>query len=98
MENIVMRYFREIYNLTPAQTAHRLGISADEYLQIETGEQLLSECQAEQLALLFNLHKGFLLESAEQLDLLLARNAIIAIQREKIKQLQLGLQTTPSSH
>jgi plasmid maintenance system antidote protein VapI len=98
MENIVMRYFREIYGLTPAETAHRLGISADEYLHIETGEQPLSEAQAEVLAILFKLHKDFLLESAEQLDLLLARNAIIAIQREKIKQLQLGLQTTPTSH
>jgi hypothetical protein len=76
MENIVMRYFREIYGYTPVETAHRLNIRVDDYLYIETGEQLLSESQAEQFALLFNLRKDLLLEAAEQLDLLLARKAI----------------------
>jgi plasmid maintenance system antidote protein VapI len=98
MENIVIRYFREIYGYTPAETAHRLGISVDDYLYIETGEQLLSESQAEQLSLLFNLRKDILLEAAEQLDLLLARNAIITIQKEKIEYLQLQLQNTLTRH
>jgi hypothetical protein len=81
MENIVMRYFREIYGYTPVETAHRLGISVDDYLNIETGEQLLSESRAEQLVLLFNLRKGLLLEAAEQLDLLLARKQLLLYKR-----------------
>ena len=88
MENIVMRYFREIYGHTPTEIAHLLGIPTTEYQEIETGQQLLSESQAEQLALLFNVNKDFLLEAAEQLDLLLARNEIIKIQKGKIEQLQ----------
>ena len=91
MENIVMRYFRETYGYTPTEIAQNLGISPIEYQQIETGQQLLSESQAEQLALLFNVNKDFLLEAAEQLDLLLARNEIIKIQKEKIDQLQLNV-------
>ena len=88
MENIVMRYFRETYGHTPTEIAQNLGISPFEYQQIETGQQLLPESQAEQLALLFNVNKDLLLEAAEQLDLLLARNEIIKIQKEKIEQLQ----------
>ena len=91
-----MRYFREIYGYTSTEIAQNLGITADEYLHLETGEQLLSEGQAEQLALLFKVQKDFLLEAAEQLDLLLARNAIIELQKEKIAHLQLRLQNAPN--
>jgi hypothetical protein len=47
MENIVMHYFRQIYGYIPVESAHRLHISVDDYLYIETGEQLLSESQTE---------------------------------------------------
>jgi hypothetical protein len=73
MENIVMRYFREIYGYTLGNRAHSLGISAEEYLCIEIKAHLLFKRLAEQL--LFNEHKGFLLKSAEHLALLLTRNA-----------------------
>lgn len=92
MENIVMRYFRETYGHTPTEISQLLAIPTTEYQEIETGQQLLSESQAEQLALLFNVNKDFLLEAAEQLDLLLARNEIIKIQKEKMMQLQHKLQ------
>jgi hypothetical protein len=80
MENIVMRYFREIYGYIPAEITHCLGISAEEYLCIETEGQLLFKRLAEQL--LFNAHKGFLLKSTEHLSLLLTRNANVNNQKE----------------
>ena len=97
MENIVMRYFRETHGHTPTEIAKNIGISLKEYQEIETGQLLLSESQAEQLAQLFNVNKDFLLEAAEQLDLLLARNEIIKIQKEKIDQLQQQLNVNRSS-
>jgi len=96
MENIVMRYFRETCGHPVTEIAQCLGINPSEYMEIETGGRLLSESEAEQLALLFNIKKDFLLEAAEQLDLLLARNAIIIIQKEKIAYLRQQLQDAPN--
>ena len=89
MENIVMRYFRKFYGHTPTEIAYCVPNSVDEYLQVITNWKLLSDIQAEQLALLFNLKKG-------QLDLLLGRNAIISLQKQKIGFSRLRLQNIQS--
>lgn len=92
MENIFMRFCRETNGLSPDIIATRLDITVDEYLGIETGQVLLSEPQADQLALLFNVKSQALYESSQQLDLLLSAQAIIQAQKEKIAELTGQLQ------
>jgi len=92
MENILTRYCRETQGYTPDAVASHLGMTIGEYLEIETGKVLISEKQARQLGKLFNVKPDYFHEAAEQLDLLLARNEMVKIQKEKIGELKQQLQ------
>lgn len=92
MENIFMRFLRDSRGLTPEIIAAQLDIPVTEYMEIETGQRLITVKQAEQLGLLFNVNSEIILEAAEQFDLFLARNELIKLQKEKIGELKQQLQ------
>src|SRR5687768_3337327 len=87
MENIFMRFCRETHNHTLNAMATHLGITTSEYLEIESGRILLSEGRGQLLGKLFNVKSDYFYEAAEQLDLLLARNEMVKILKEKNQQL-----------
>ena len=87
MENILLRFFREIYQHTPESVAGYLDISPGEYKDIETGEILLTVKQARQLGKLYNIKGDYFYDAALQLDLLLAKIEISKIQKTKIQQM-----------
>ncbi len=92
MENILLRFFRELNEYSPNDIANHLGISKEEYHDIETGNALLKDLQTQQLAKLFKIKSDYLKKSAYQLDLLLARNEMIKIQRREIQELNQQIQ------
>ncbi len=87
MENILLRFCREIFQHSPESVAACLHISAGEYKSIETGEILLTVKQARQLGKLYNINGDYFYDAALQLDLLLAKIEIGKIQKAKIKQM-----------
>lgn len=96
MENILLRFFREMYQHCPESVAGYLHISAGEYKSIETGEILLTVKQARQLGKLYNIKGDYFYDAALQLDLLLAKIEIGKIQKAKIKQMVRQLQQLQS--
>ncbi len=88
MENILMRFCRESQKYPPKAVATHLGINVSEYREIEAGKILLSKRQSRQLSKLFNVKGDYLYEAALQLDLLLAKNEMVTIQKEKIEELK----------
>ena len=88
MENILLSFCRNAQGHTHESVAAHLGISASEYHEIETGKILLTVKQSRQLEKLFNVKADYFYEAALQLDLLWAKNEIIKIQKEKIKELK----------
>lgn len=88
MENIFMRFLRDSKGFSPETIAAHLDITVTEYTEIETGQRLITENQADQLGKLFNVKSEIILEAAEQFDLFLARNELIKLQKEKIGELK----------
>jgi DNA-binding XRE family transcriptional regulator len=88
MENILIRYFREASGLVPETIAANLGISVNEYYEMETGQLLMTKKQAYQLGKLFRVNGSYIYEAVQQLDLLMAINEIIKIRKEKIAELE----------
>ena len=88
MENILLSFCRDAQGHTAESIAAHLGISADEYHEIETGKILLTIKQSRQLEKLFNVKAEYFYEAALQLDLLWAKTEIIKIQKEKIEELK----------
>ena len=83
-----MRFCRETQKYTLQAVATHLGINLIEYQEIETGKMLLSKKQSRQLGKLFNVKGDYFYEAALQLDLLLAKNEMVTIQKEKIEDLK----------
>ena len=87
MENILMRFCRLTKRYTPKKVASQMGIPVDTYRGLERGDILLNEKQARQLGALYNVHYSYFYKEAQQLDLLLARKAIIKVLKWEINLL-----------
>lgn len=88
----MLLFCRETFQCSPDTIATYLGISISEYQEIETGQMLLTEQQADQLGKLFNVKGYYIYEAALQLDLLLVKDEMVKIQKGKISQLKDQLQ------
>jgi transcriptional regulator with XRE-family HTH domain len=88
MENILMRFCRETNRYTVKTVAMKLGVSVDDYIEIETGEILLTEEQAKILGKLYNAHTSYFNDEAIQLDLLRTKIEIIKALKSKISSLE----------
>ena len=88
MENILMRFCRETNRYTVKTVAAKLGISVDDYIEIETGEILLTEEQAKILGKLYNARTSYFNDEAIQLDLLRTKIEIIKALKAKINSLE----------
>jgi transcriptional regulator with XRE-family HTH domain len=88
MENILMRFCRETNRYTVKTVAAKLGISVDDYIEIETGEILLTEEQAKILGKLYNARTSYFNDEAIQLDLLRTKIEIIKALKSKISSLE----------
>ena len=87
MENILMRFCRETNGYSTKAVAAKLNIPIKEYRDIERGDILLTGDRAKQLGKLYKVPPSFFLREAEQLDLLLTREAIIQNLKEEINLL-----------
>lgn len=83
-----MRYCRDKHKYTPESMAALLGISTIEYQKLETGKKLLTIKQVRQLEKLYNVRGDYFYTAARQLDMLLASQEVINIQKETISQLK----------
>ena len=92
MDNILLRFCRYTQGHTPEVVAAHLSITVGEYYEIETGKTLLTAKQARKLGKLFNAKTSYFYEAARKLDLLLARDEMIKIQKEKIGELKKQVQ------
>ena len=87
MENILMRFCRLNNRYTSKKVASQMGIPVETYRGLERGDILLNEMQARQLGALYNIHYSYFYKEAQQLDLLLTRNAIIKVLKWEINLL-----------
>ena len=78
---------RDMYGMTELRIAEELGITPDEYIELETGALAMTPEQAEALAQVFDIDSGPFLESSRQLELLLTREEIIKTLQEENKKL-----------
>jgi len=88
MENILMRFCRQTKGFDPKTIASKLGISLTAYRSLERGDILLTEKQARQLGDLYHVHYSYFYKEAQQLDLLLTRNAIINVLKWEVDLLK----------
>jgi len=88
MKNILLSFCRETRSHNVRAIAKNLGISINQYKEIETGKILITETQARQLGKLFKVNGDYLYNSALQLELLLTGKEIIKSLRERNKQLE----------
>ena len=86
MENILLIFCRELRRLSPEKVAAHLGISVDEYMEIETGKALPNRKQDRQMAKLFGVKVKHLYSSSQQLDMLLARTELVNFLRNIINE------------
>jgi DNA-binding XRE family transcriptional regulator len=87
---------REKHKHSPETVAAHLGISADEYKEIETGKTLLTWQQARRLGKLFNVKVRYIYHAALQLDLLLSKTEMVSFQKGRIGELKQQLQQLQS--
>lgn len=88
MENIVMSLCRATHNLTPEQIAAKIGLAPEEYNELEIGAMAMQTWHAEVLSDAYDIDRKYFLDSAQQLDLLLARAELIKKLQAEIKLLQ----------
>lgn len=87
MENILMRFCRQTNQLRTRAVASKMGVSQKTYRSLEKGDILLTEKQARQLGELYHVNYSYFYKEAQQLDLLLTRQAIIAILKWELDKL-----------
>jgi DNA-binding XRE family transcriptional regulator len=88
MENVLMSLCRATHNFTQEQIATRIGLKQEEYIELETGVIAMQSWHAEVLSDLYTIDQKYFLESAQQLDLLLARAELIKKLQAENKILQ----------
>lgn len=79
MENILMRFCRESHGYSADTIAARLGISAQQYLDFETGKALLTPKLAKQLGRLYNHRPEYFYAAALQLEELRVCNEMVKL-------------------
>lgn len=77
MKNVVMQLCRETNGYSEQQVADKLGMTPDEYTELETSAVYMSPERAGQLSALYNIDAEYFLESSRQLELLDARAEVI---------------------
>jgi hypothetical protein len=88
MENVVMSLCRATHNFTQEQIATRIGLKQEEYIELETGALPMQSWHADVLSDVYDIDQKYFLESAQQLDLLLARAELIKKLQAENKTLQ----------
>ena len=88
MENIILRFCRETQGHTHESLAAELGISVQEYKELENGKKMLTANHVFKLSRLFGIRGQYIYLAALQLDLLLATRETVDFQNEKIKELE----------
>jgi transcriptional regulator with XRE-family HTH domain len=88
MGNILLQYCRLTNGYSNLKVAAHLGISENEYLNIEKGNTLLDRQQAILLSNLFNIEPVYFLKEAVQLELLNSQAELIKVLRGEILRLR----------
>lgn len=79
MENVLMRLCRHTHGMTRKQAARKLGMSLNDYRELETAEATLTPKQARQLSKLYGIGASYFEEAARQLETLHTRAQVIQI-------------------
>ena len=86
MENVLMCLCRTTHRYNVKQIAAKLGITPNEYTELETSARAMTPAQAERLAAVYSIDAEYFLESSRQLELLLTRAEVIKhLQSENIR-------------
>ncbi|AEW02358.1 helix-turn-helix domain protein [Niastella koreensis GR20-10] len=85
MKNVLMQVLRETHGYNKKQIADKLGMTPQDYIELETSLVAMTPEQAYQLAAVYNIHQEYFLESSRQLELLLTRNAVVQQQQSEIE-------------
>ncbi|OQP60363.1 hypothetical protein A3860_33835 [Niastella vici] len=88
MKNVLMQVCRATHRYNERQIAAKLGMTPEEYIDLETGTTVMTPRQAEQLSDVYNIEREYFLESSQQLDLLLARANVILHHQAEIERLK----------
>ena len=97
MENILMRYLREINHYTTKTLAKELGMTTHIYKAIEKGDVLMTRMQAKQLGNWYKTNPSYFYTAAQQLDLILTRKTVIKILKSRIDLLEEQLKSKNST-
>jgi transcriptional regulator with XRE-family HTH domain len=73
MKNVLMQVCRAMHRYNERQIAAKLGMTPEDYIELETGATIMKPAQAEWLSDVYNIDREYFLESSQQLDLLLAQ-------------------------
>jgi transcriptional regulator with XRE-family HTH domain len=88
MKNVLLRVCRATHRYNERQIAAKMGMTPEEYIDLETGVTIMTPRQAEQLSDVYNIEREYFLESSEQLDLLLARAEVIRHLQSEVERLK----------
>lgn len=94
MKNVLLCVCRATHRYDEKQIAAKMGITPEEYIELETGITIMTPVQAEQLSNLYSIDKENFLESSLQLDLLLARAEVIRHLQSEIQRLKKFVKVT----
>lgn len=83
MENVLLRFCRVKNRYSNKKVAASLGITTQEYMEIEKGELMITYAQARQLGKLYKMNGEYFYEAARQLDQLLSCGLVIKILRSE---------------
>lgn len=79
MNNILMFCFRRTKKYSPKKVAAKLGISVDEYIEIERGLLMPTPVLMQKLGELYNVNGDYFYEAALQLEDLLSTRLVLKI-------------------
>ncbi len=89
MQNILLFFCRRTKHYSQKDVANRLGISIDQYRELESGDVLLTYEQARKLGKLYNAETKYFSQAAQHLDLLLtsqANNKLLKANNDQLKE------------
>jgi transcriptional regulator with XRE-family HTH domain len=88
MKNVLMQVCRVMHRYNEKQIAAKLGITPEEYIELETSTVAMTPRQAEWLSNVYSIDREYFLESSRQLELLLARAEVIKHKESEIERLK----------
>lgn len=83
-----MTWCRVTHRFDEKQIAAKLGITPNEYKELETSALAMTPAHAEQLAAVYHIGAEYFLESSQQLELLLSRAEVIKHQGSELERLR----------